>query len=130
MTGPVAKTTRAIKVALASFVGFRLKVRSDCGGAGARKQRSKGKGSGPGATRRGRVGGGRGGGGGARGAPPRGGGRESRKENPRGGAATPKENPAEAWDGAQPVSPRLELRAKLLAAAPQLAKAAQSYRRN
>src|SRR5690348_11227087 len=32
--------------------------------------------------------------------------------------------------GTPEVSPRLELRAKLLAAAPQLAKAAQSYRRN
>ncbi len=45
-------------------------------------------------------------------------------------AAKPEGKPAEAADGAQPVSPRLELRAKLLAAAPQLAKAAQSYRRN
>jgi hypothetical protein len=35
-----------------------------------------------------------------------------------------------APDSQQPVSPRLELRAKLLAAAPQLAKAATSYRRN
>src|SRR6202171_3989775 len=49
MTGPVAKTTRASKVALASFVGFRLKVRRNCGGAVSRKQRSKGKGPGPGA---------------------------------------------------------------------------------
>jgi hypothetical protein len=45
-------------------------------------------------------------------------------------AAKPEGKPAEAADGAQPVSPRLELRAKLLAAAPQLAKAAQNYRRN
>src|SRR5262249_26463037 len=39
----------------------------------------------------------------------------------------PEPTPSEA---AAPVSPRLELRAKLLAAAPNLAKAAQSYRRN
>jgi len=37
---------------------------------------------------------------------------------------------ATAPEVSQPVSPRLELRAKLLAAAPQLAKAAASYRRN
>ena len=42
-------------------------------------------------------------------------------------APTPEAPPAEP---AAPVSPRLELRAKLLAAAPNLAKAAQSYRRN
>jgi hypothetical protein len=39
----------------------------------------------------------------------------------------PEPTPAEV---APPMSPRLELRAKLLAAAPNLAKAAQSYRRN
>jgi hypothetical protein len=42
-------------------------------------------------------------------------------------AAEPLPAPAET---ATPVSPRLELRAKLLTAAPNLAKAAQSYRRN
>jgi hypothetical protein len=52
------------------------------------------------------------------------------EEKPAEAAAKPEEKPAEAPDGAQPVSPRLELRAKLLVAAPQLAKAAQSYRRN
>jgi hypothetical protein len=45
-------------------------------------------------------------------------------------AAKPEEKPTEAADGGQPVSPRLELRAKLLVAAPQLARAAQGYRRN
>ncbi|HZX95254.1 MAG TPA: hypothetical protein VFE90_12100 [Myxococcales bacterium] len=40
--------------------------------------------------------------------------------------AAPTPPPAEA----QPLSPRLELRSKLLAAAPNLSKAAQSYRRN
>jgi len=42
-------------------------------------------------------------------------------------APEPEPTPSEA---SAPVSPRLELRAKLLAAAPNLAKAAQSYRRN
>ena len=43
----------------------------------------------------------------------------------------PEPEPAPAApEGSAPVSPRLELRAKLLAAAPNLAKAAQSYRRN
>ena len=37
---------------------------------------------------------------------------------------------AAAVEAAGPVSPRLELRSKLLVAAPQLSKAAQSYRRN
>ncbi len=40
------------------------------------------------------------------------------------------EPPPAAPEAAVPLSPRLELRAKLLAAAPNLAKAAQSYRRN
>ena len=44
-------------------------------------------------------------------------------------AAEPAPPPA-APEAATPLSPRLELRAKLLAAAPNLAKAAQSYRRN
>src|SRR6266478_5989674 len=46
-------------------------------------------------------------------------------------AAEPEAAPAAAsTEPAAPVSPRLELRAKLLAAAPNLAKAAQTYRRN
>jgi len=46
-------------------------------------------------------------------------------------AAAPEAAPAAApAEPAAPVSPRLELRAKLLAAAPNLAKAAQTYRRN
>src|SRR6267378_1462951 len=46
-------------------------------------------------------------------------------------AAEPEAAPAAASaEPAAPVSPRLELRAKLLAAAPNLAKAAQTYRRN
>jgi len=46
-------------------------------------------------------------------------------------AAEPEAAPAAApAELAAPVSPRLELRAKLLAAAPNLAKAAQTYRRN
>ena len=45
-------------------------------------------------------------------------------------AETPPPPPVEVPAPAPEVSPRLELRAKLLAAAPQLAKAAQSYRRN
>ena len=52
-------------------------------------------------------------------------------------AAEPEAAPAEpaapataTAEPAAPVSPRLELRAKLLAAAPNLAKAAQTYRRN
>jgi hypothetical protein len=40
------------------------------------------------------------------------------------------EAPAAAPEAREPLSPRLELRAKLLAAAPNLVKAAQSYRRN
>lgn len=40
------------------------------------------------------------------------------------------EAPPAPPEAAAPLSPRLELRAKLLAAAPNLAKAAQSYRRN
>jgi hypothetical protein len=45
-------------------------------------------------------------------------------------AAAPQGAAEGAAEGASPVSPRLELRAKLLAAAPQLARAAQTYRRN
>ena len=46
-------------------------------------------------------------------------------------APVPEPEPAPAApEGSAPVSPRLELRAKLLAAAPNLARAAQSYRRN
>ena len=46
-------------------------------------------------------------------------------------AAEPEAPPAAASpEPAAPVSPRLELRAKLLAAAPNLVKAAQTYRRN
>jgi hypothetical protein len=47
---------------------------------------------------------------------------------PEAAPAAPGAQPASA--SPTPVSPRLELRAKLLAAAPNLAKAAQSYRRN
>jgi hypothetical protein len=43
---------------------------------------------------------------------------------------SPERAPAPAAEPAVPVSPRLELRSKLLAAAPNLAKAATSYRRN
>ena len=47
-------------------------------------------------------------------------------------SATPTEPPpaAPAEPASEPPSPRLELRAKMLTAAPNLAKAAQSYRRN
>ena len=46
-------------------------------------------------------------------------------------APIPEPEPSQATaEAAAPLSPRLELRAKLLAAAPNLAKAAQSYRRN
>jgi hypothetical protein len=63
--------------------------------------------------------------------------------DPQAAAATPTSTPAELATPSEtspaaepeaapaaPVSPRLELRAKLLAAAPNLAKAAQTYRRN
>ena len=43
---------------------------------------------------------------------------------------SPEASPKASTEAASPPSPRLELRAKLLAAAPNLAKAAQSYRRN
>ncbi|HZR07650.1 MAG TPA: hypothetical protein VFA79_03655 [Myxococcales bacterium] len=46
-------------------------------------------------------------------------------------APIPEPEPAQAApEASAPLSPRLELRSKLLAAAPNLAKAAQSYRRN
>jgi hypothetical protein len=47
-----------------------------------------------------------------------------------GGGTLPPPAPAATAPAAAPLSPRLELRSKLLAAAPNLAKAAQSYRRN
>jgi hypothetical protein len=52
------------------------------------------------------------------------------EEKPAAEPAPAAEEKHAATDGAQPVSPRLELRARLLAAAPELAKAALSYRRN